>query len=102
MLPPGDWKPELLTPIAGAISGITRKKHAMRNFKQRDGEQLWRIVRTKICVISMMKNTLHSKNLLPKKYDESNNEKENEISSVNLFPRRRDCPLMNKFCKIGE
>ena len=103
MLPPGDWKPELLTPIAEAISGIARKKHSLRKFKHRNGKQLWRIVRTKIRVIAMMKSMVHSKNLLAEKNDEDNTEKEQEIPSTkSLFPRRGDCPLMNKFCELRK
>ena len=103
MLPPGDWKPELLTPIAGAIAGIARKKHALRKFKHRDGKQLWRIVRTKICVIAMMKNMVHSKNELPEKIDEDKIKKEHEVPiAKGLFPKRGDCPLMNKFCEIRK
>lgn len=103
MLPPGDWKPELLTPIAGAISEIARKKHTLRKFKHRDGKHLWRIVRTKICVIAMMKNMVQSKNILPEKIDEDKLEKEHEVPlTKGLFPRRLDCPLMNKFCEIRK
>ncbi|XP_028395702.1 band 3 anion transport protein-like isoform X2 [Dendronephthya gigantea] len=100
MLPPGDWRPDLLTPIAEAISGITRKKNALRKFKHRDGKQLWRIVRTKIRVIAMMKNMVQSKHALLENNDD-HIEKEHEVSSTQgLFPRRGDCPLMNKFCAI--
>ena len=103
MLPPGDWKPELLTPIAGAISAISRKKHALRKFKCRDGKQLWRIVRTKVRVIGMMKNLIQSKDILTMMADEDNTEKEQEIPTANnLFPKREDCPLMNKFCEIRK
>ena len=103
MLPPGDWSPELLTPIAEAISGISRKKHALRKFKRRDGKQLWRIVQTKIRVITMMKNLVQRKDLLTEKEDEPIIEKELEIPSAKtLFPRRGDCPLKNKFCAIRK
>ena len=103
MLPPGDWKPELLTPIAEAISGIARKKLALRKFKHRDGKQLWKIVQTKIRVITMMKNLLQSKDSLTEKKDEDIVENEHELPSAkSLFPKRGDCPLMNKFCAISK
>lgn len=103
MLPPGDWKPELLIPIAGAISGIARKKHALRKFKHRDVKQLWRIVRTKVRVIAMMKDMVQSKHALLENKDEDHIEKEHEVSRPQvLFPRRGDCPLMNKFCEMRK
>lgn len=100
MLPPGNWQPELLTPIAGAISEITRKKNFMRKFKHRDGKQLWRIVRTKIYVISMMK--AHSKTL-KNSVDVEMKETSHEVpNSPTYFPRRGDCPIRTKLCKLRK
>lgn len=103
MLPPGDWKAELLAPIAGAISEIARRKHALRKFKHRDGKKLWRIVRHKIRVIAMMKDIVQSKGKLSENSDEQNIKNEDEVpSTTSLFPKRGDCPIMNKFCEIRK
>lgn len=104
MLPPGDWKAELLTPIAGAIAEITRKKHALRKFKHRDGKKLWRIVRNRIQVIATMKNMLQNKDL-NKTDDDANDEDDHSVEkneNIGLFPTRGDCPLKNKFCEISK
>ncbi|XP_046846382.1 band 3 anion transport protein-like isoform X3 [Xenia sp. Carnegie-2017] len=101
MLPPGDWKAELLTPIAGAIAEITRKKYTLRKFKHRDGKKLWRIVRNRIQVIATMKNMLQNKDL--NKINDANEEDDHSVEkneNVGLFPTRGDCPLKNKFSEI--
>lgn len=97
MLPPGNWKPELLIPVAGAIAAISRKKQIMRKFKYREGRDLWRMLRAKLVVVATMKG-LVSQN--------DTHDHENEIgeaiirrsSSISL-PKRGDCPVKTRFRK---
>ena len=99
MLPPGIWQPELLIPVAEAISKITWKKHLMQKFKHRDGKHLWRIVRTKVFVISMMKELLHGKELQGDGYVETEVAPQEETMTPTYFPRRGDCKMKTKLCK---
>lgn len=97
MLPPGNWKPELLIPVAGAISAISRKKQLMRKFKHREGKDLWRILRAKLIVVSMMKGLAHH----PGNNDGDNaGEELRRRSRAMSLPRRGDCPMKTKFRKI--
>lgn len=102
MLPPGNWQPELLVPVAEAISKITRKKHRMRKFRHRDGKHLWRIVRTKIFVISMMKGLVHTSELKDDGYVETEVTQHEETMTPTYFPRRGDCPVKTKLCKLRK
>ena len=94
MLPPGNWKPELLNPVAHAISAISRKKQIMRKFKHREGKDLWRTLRAKLMVISRMKGLVHDNSV-------QNDENGEEVKKRSMsLPRRRDCPVKTIFRKV--
>ncbi len=97
MLPPGNWKPELLIPVAGAISAISRKKQIMRKFKHREGKDLWRILRAKLVVVSMMKDLVYHNGTQD---DENGEEKVRTRSGAMSLPKRGDCPVKTRFRKI--
>lgn len=103
MLPPGHWKAELLIPVAGAISEISRKKQLMRKFKYRDGKDLWRIVRSKLLVIRLMKELIQNNEIKEeseeKVVEETTEEKKHAPS---FFPRRGDCPDKTRLRNICE
>lgn len=97
MLPPGNWKPELLIPVAGAISAISRKKQILRKFKHREGKDLWRVLRAKLVVVSMMKGLVHHNGM----QDGDNGQEVGRKTSRSMsLPRRGDCPVKTRFRKI--
>ena len=98
MLPPGNWKPELLIPVAGAIAAISRKKQFMRKFKHREGKDLWRSLRSKLVVVATMKGLVSQNGA----HDHENEIEEaitRRSSSISL-PKRGDCPVKTRFRKI--
>lgn len=97
MLPPGNWKPELLIPVAGAISAISRKKQIMRKFKHREGKDLWRVLRAKLVVVSMMKGLVHHNGMQD---GDNGQEVVRKTSRSMSLPRRGDCPVKTRFRKI--
>lgn len=103
MLPPGNWKTDLLIPVAGAISEISRKKQLMRKFKHREGKDLWRIVRSKLLVIRMMKGLIQA-NVIKDQNEKVSEEttKEEKHHATTFFPRRGDCPTKTRFRKNSK
>ena len=97
MLPPGNWKPELLIPVAGAISAISRKKQILRKFKHREGKDLWRVLRAKLVVVSMMKGLVHHNGVQD---GDNGQEVVRKTSRSMSLPRRGDCPVKTRFRKI--
>lgn len=97
MLPPGNWKPELLIPVAGAISAISRKKQILRKFKHREGKDLWRVLRAKLVVVSMMKGLVHHNGMQD---GDNGQEVVRKTSRSMSLPRRGDCPVKTRFRKI--
>ncbi|XP_028394886.1 anion exchange protein 3-like [Dendronephthya gigantea] len=98
MLPPGNWKPELLIPVAGAISAISRKKHTLKKFKHREGKDLWRKLRAKLVVVSMMKGLVYHNGVK----DLENTEELVTRSGAMSLPRRGDCPVKTRFGKVSR
>jgi hypothetical protein len=97
LLPPGNWKPEVLIPVAGAISEISRKKQIMRKFKHREGKDLWRVLRAKLVVVSVMKGLVYQNGMQDRGNGE---EKAKKISTAMSLPKRGDCPVKTRFRKI--
>ena len=100
MLPPGNWKPELLIPVAGAIAAISRKKQIMRKFKHREGRDLWRTLRAKLVVVATMKGLVSQNDVHDDHEEEIGEAIITRTSSSISLPKRGDCPVKTKFRKI--